>query len=174
MDWIKQKGKNIATKITADKLFKAWRVAKSPTDSDTIANVLRDAGVPEQVLLDVYASVGLEVPVKPEQPEKADTTQTTTQTAGATKQEPTLNADVIMKAIQNMTPAQLQSLSRQLEQTPKLHPDIKVMNTVPMVLRYRNQDYALSDDNRTWVKFGSDKPASPEMTEFLHKQLRAL
>lgn len=52
-----------------------------------------------------------------------------------------------------------------------LHPDVKVMNAAsPVVLRYRNQDYALSADDRTWVKFGSNKPASPEMTKFLRNQ----
>jgi len=56
-----------------------------------------------------------------------------------------------------------------------LNPDVKVVSSAsPLVLRYKTQDFALSDDNMTWVRFGSNREASPEMSRFLHKQLRLL
>lgn len=91
------------------------------------------------------------------------------------RREPTLSVDAIIKAIQHMTPEQLQRLSGQSQQPPELHTDVSVVNAAdPIVLRYKNQDYALADDDRTWVKFGTKKAAPAEMAKFLHKQLRAL
>jgi LysM repeat protein len=44
------KGKNITTKITADKLMQAWKKAGSPTDSEQVKAVLKAAGVGDQVI----------------------------------------------------------------------------------------------------------------------------
>lgn len=57
-----QVGKNLTTKITADKLTSAWKAANSPTDSDQIADILRKAGVSDQVLSAVYKSMKLKLP----------------------------------------------------------------------------------------------------------------
>jgi LysM repeat protein len=47
------KGKNITTKITADKLIQAWKKAGSPTDSEQVKAVLKAAGVADQVIASV-------------------------------------------------------------------------------------------------------------------------
>ena len=50
VDWAKTKGENLTTKITADKLLQAWKKAQSPTDSDVVAKVMIDAGVPQETV----------------------------------------------------------------------------------------------------------------------------
>jgi hypothetical protein len=55
-------GKNITTKVTADKLKSAWKKAGSPTDSEEIANVLRSAGVNDDVIAPVYKSMSIPAP----------------------------------------------------------------------------------------------------------------
>jgi hypothetical protein len=49
-----QVGSNLTNKVTADKLNKAWVAAGSPTDSEQVKQVLITAGVPENVVADVY------------------------------------------------------------------------------------------------------------------------
>jgi hypothetical protein len=56
---------------------------------------------------------------------------------------------------------------------PRLHPDVGVVSSHPVVLRYKKQDYALNQFDH-WVRFGTNKDASPEMAQFLNKQLQAL
>lgn len=51
--------------------------------------------------------------------------------------------------------------------------DLTVVSSSPMVMRYRNQDFALTDSGR-WVRFGSNKLASPEMEAYLTRQLEKL
>jgi hypothetical protein len=51
--------------------------------------------------------------------------------------------------------------------------DVTVVSSSPVVLRYRNQDFALTDSDR-WVRFGSNKLASPEMEAYLTRQLQKL
>jgi hypothetical protein len=55
-------GKNITTKVTADKLNSAWKKAGSPTDSDAIAGILKKAGVSDEVLAPVYKQLGAKLP----------------------------------------------------------------------------------------------------------------
>lgn len=57
--------------------------------------------------------------------------------------------------------------------TPPLPTDVTVVSSSPIVLRYRNQDFALTDNDR-WVRFGSNKLASPEMEAYLNRQLEKL
>jgi DNA-binding transcriptional MerR regulator len=52
-------GKNITTKITADKLNKAWTAAGSPTDSDAIAKFLTAQGVNPDVVDSAMSTVGV-------------------------------------------------------------------------------------------------------------------
>jgi serine/threonine protein kinase len=54
---VKQTGKNLTTKITADKLQKIWNKAGSPTDSNAVADLLRTAGVSDEILAPVYKSM---------------------------------------------------------------------------------------------------------------------
>jgi LysM repeat protein len=49
-NWARTKGQNLTTKITADKLLQAWKKAQSPTDSDAVAKVMINAGVPQETV----------------------------------------------------------------------------------------------------------------------------
>jgi hypothetical protein len=60
-----------------------------------------------------------------------------------------------------------------LADAPALSPGIGVVSSDPVVLSYDKRKYALNRSNQ-WVVFGSTKTASPEMNEFLNKQLRAM
>jgi D-alanyl-D-alanine carboxypeptidase len=62
--------------------------------------------------------------------------------------------------------------SVQHQATP-LASGVTVVSSSPVVLSYRNKDYALTN-NDTWVFFGSNKSPSAEMVAFLNKQLQSL
>jgi hypothetical protein len=49
-----QVGKNITTKVTADKLMSAWKKAGSPADSNKVYQVMRNAGVSDEVMKPVF------------------------------------------------------------------------------------------------------------------------
>ena len=57
MDKLKTVGKNLTTKVTADKLNSAWKKAGSPMDSEELAKVLTAAGVGDDVVKSVYADL---------------------------------------------------------------------------------------------------------------------
>ena len=57
-----QTGQNLTNKVTTDKLNKAWRAANSPTDSDQIADIVRKAGVSDDVLSATYKNMKLPAP----------------------------------------------------------------------------------------------------------------
>ncbi len=59
VDWAKTKGKNLTTKVTADKLNSAWKKAGSPMDSDQLATFLQDQGVDAGIVDKVYADLKL-------------------------------------------------------------------------------------------------------------------
>lgn len=59
---IKQAGTNLTTKVTADKLNKAWQAAGSPTDSDQLADFLTKQGVDAEIVKSVYADMKLPAP----------------------------------------------------------------------------------------------------------------
>jgi hypothetical protein len=43
-------GTNLTTKVTADKLMSAWKKAGSPTDSDAVAKIMKQAGVDDAII----------------------------------------------------------------------------------------------------------------------------
>lgn len=55
----------------------------------------------------------------------------------------------------------------------KLHKEVQVVDSDPIVLRFRNQDYVLNNQDQ-WQRFGSQKPVDPMVARFLTKQLQAL
>jgi ribosomal protein L12E/L44/L45/RPP1/RPP2 len=59
MDWLKNKAKNLTTKVTADKLNSAWQKAGSPTDSEQLKKFLTDQGVAKEVVDKVYTDMKL-------------------------------------------------------------------------------------------------------------------
>lgn len=65
-------GKNLTTKITADKLNTAWQKAGSPTDSDELFNFLTQQGINKEVIAPVYSTMKLPVPKGAEQEPAAD------------------------------------------------------------------------------------------------------
>lgn len=79
-DTIKNKaatvGKNLTTKVTADKLNTAWKKAGSPTDSEAVAQVIQGAGVDPAVVSKAYTDMGVAAPA-------AKTEPTLDKTAGA-------------------------------------------------------------------------------------------
>lgn len=54
---VKQFGTNLTTKVTADKLNSAWEKAGKPTESGEIATLLVKNGVPQDVMLNVFAKM---------------------------------------------------------------------------------------------------------------------
>jgi hypothetical protein len=55
-------GKNLTTKVTASKLMSAWQKAKSPTDSDALADFLKQQGVNDQVVATTFKDMQLPAP----------------------------------------------------------------------------------------------------------------
>ena len=68
-----QVGKNITTKITADKLQSAWQKAGSPTDSSQIAALLLKNGVSQQIIDAVFKQ--MKIQATPAQKPKAQPQQ---------------------------------------------------------------------------------------------------
>jgi hypothetical protein len=59
-DKAKQVGKNITTKVTADKLQNAWVAAGSPTDSVGVGKILTGAGIDPETVKTAMQSIGVE------------------------------------------------------------------------------------------------------------------
>ena len=58
----RQVGTNITTKVTADKLMKAWNKAGKPTDSVQIAQWLTTQGVDGAVMQQAFQTAGIKMP----------------------------------------------------------------------------------------------------------------
>ena len=61
-NWLKTKGKNLTTKITADKLNSAWEKAGSNPDSEAVAQVMQSAGVAPEVVAGAFKQAGVPAP----------------------------------------------------------------------------------------------------------------
>jgi len=141
LDWLKTKGKNITTKVTADKLKSMWTKDGKPMDSEKIAAILRQAGVKDDVVASAFNAVEAPVPswvrtpaaaqpaVEPAATTAATATQpaaaTATQPAAATATQPAagksataapaMDTDQILKSYEMMTPEQRKQLIKDLE-----------------------------------------------------------
>jgi ribosomal protein L12E/L44/L45/RPP1/RPP2 len=62
---IKQTGKNLTTKITADKLKKAWEFEGGNTDSEAIKVFLKNQGVTPEIIDGAMKTVGIQAPAAP-------------------------------------------------------------------------------------------------------------
>lgn len=60
--WLKTKAQNITQQVTADKLMQAWKKAGSPTDSNAVADVMKQSGVNAEVVTKVYKDMQLPAP----------------------------------------------------------------------------------------------------------------
>jgi hypothetical protein len=58
-------GRQLTTKVTAEKLNTNWKVAGSPTDSDKLFDFLIKQGVPDAVARKVYSDLKLDTPPMP-------------------------------------------------------------------------------------------------------------
>ena len=111
-----QVGKNITTKITADKLMTAWKKAGSPTDSDAIADVLRSAGVRDDVIAPVYKTMSVPFTPKPAAEPKADAPAaqggdtSAAQPAAGGDQPAGMDFKSLQKAVSGLTPQDAKSL----------------------------------------------------------------
>jgi hypothetical protein len=61
--WLQTKGKNLTTKVTADKLNSAWQKAGAPTDSEELKAFLTQQGVDQGIVDTVYGD--LKIPAAP-------------------------------------------------------------------------------------------------------------
>lgn len=86
-------GKNLTTKVTADKLNSAWQKAGSPTDTVELFDFLTQQGVSKEVIAPVYDTMKLPVPKSAAQDEPADDKQAAPDAVGQkldpAKAEPT-------------------------------------------------------------------------------------
>jgi len=133
LDWLKTKGKNITTKVTADKLKSMWTKDGKPMDSEKIAAILRQAGVKDDVVASAFNAVEAPVPswvrtpaaAQPAAEPAATTAATATQPAAATATQPAagksataapaMDTDQILKSYEMMTPEQRKQLIKDLE-----------------------------------------------------------
>jgi hypothetical protein len=96
LDTVKNFGKNLTTKVTADKLNSAWKAAGSPTESDAVFKVLQDAGVEPAVISKIYTDMSIPAPagrVEPTLPPD---------TAPASNNEPpTINTQTVHQQVKN-------------------------------------------------------------------------
>jgi hypothetical protein len=60
--YVQKKAGNLTTKVTADKLSKAWQKAGSPTDSEELAKFLKDQGVVDDIVIGAYQTMKLPAP----------------------------------------------------------------------------------------------------------------
>jgi len=65
---LKGAGKQLTTKVTADKLMSAWKKAGSPTDSAEVYKVIKSLGVNDDVIKGTYDSMKIQVPTDSEAP----------------------------------------------------------------------------------------------------------
>jgi hypothetical protein len=63
--WLANKAKGLTTKTTATDLTAAWQAAGSPTDSEEVAKVLRDAGVSDDIIGKTFTDMGVPAPGAP-------------------------------------------------------------------------------------------------------------
>jgi hypothetical protein len=117
VDKAKTVGHNLTTKVTADKLQSAWKQAGSPTDSEAVANVLRQAGVGDDVINSTFASLQIptsntqtDAEVNPSVP-PTDATQPTAKTSKVVgKRAAEQQIDQLVQAISSLKSNQRQSV----------------------------------------------------------------
>ena len=119
-------GKNMTTKVTADKLNSAWKKAGSPTDSDAIAAVLRKAGVSDEVLAPVYKQLGAKLPAATDPQGKIEPTLDPAKpgaTGGQTGQAPApMDFKGIQQAVAKLSPADAKALVTHIDSLSKTAP----------------------------------------------------
>jgi hypothetical protein len=106
LDKIKTFGKNLTTKVTADKLNSAWQKAGAPTDSNELSAFLKTQGVSDDVVASTYAA--LKIPT-------ADTTASTD--APAAKKQAKIGLGQINKILPTLRTRDLLSIQKTVVNT---------------------------------------------------------
>jgi hypothetical protein len=106
LDKIKTFGKNLTTKVTADKLNSAWQKAGAPTDSNELSAFLKTQGVGDDVIASTYAA--LKIPT-------ADTTASTD--APAAKKSAKIGLGQINKLLPTLRTRDLLSIQKTVVNT---------------------------------------------------------
>jgi hypothetical protein len=106
LDKIKTFGKNLTTKVTADKLNSAWKKAGAPTDSNELSAFLKAQGVGDDVIASTYAD--LKIPA-------ADTAASSD--APAADKSSTMSLAQINKILPTLRTRDLLSIQQVLQKT---------------------------------------------------------
>lgn len=102
-------GKNLTTKVTADKLNSAWKKAGSPTDSEQVSQVIQGAGVDPAVVSKSFTDMGIETSaasVPAADPTKPDELDDVKKNAGL----PTVNINDMLAQIIALDPKNQQQV----------------------------------------------------------------
>lgn len=104
-------GTNLTTKVTADKLMSAWKRAGSPTDSDAVAAIMKQAGVDDAIIASSMKAVGGQSATTP-----APATATTPATAPKPVDAQTQKfIQQLVASYAALTPAEKATLKKELE-----------------------------------------------------------
>lgn len=57
--WVKSKGRELSKKVSYESLIKAWQAADYPSDSVQIEKLLKNAGIDDNTVYEVFTSVGI-------------------------------------------------------------------------------------------------------------------
>lgn len=104
-DRLKSFGTSLTNKVTADQLMKAWEAAGKPTESEKIIEIMKQAGVSDEVVNQVLTDMGIPAPAETP-PAETPPTATTGETPAAPATKPTLKepktTDEMINAIQSL------------------------------------------------------------------------
>jgi len=96
-------GSNLTNKVTASKLNAAWKKADSPTDSNELADFLKQQGISDDVIQQVYQTMNIEMPAgqqqEPEQDQQASDQQKDQQPAAQPAQQQQVDAVPSVKLV---------------------------------------------------------------------------
>jgi hypothetical protein len=98
-------GTNLTTKVTADKLMTAWKRAGSPTNSDAVAAIMKQAGVDDAIIASSMKAVGGQSAPANTPPTDATTTPAPTDATTAPTDATTVPAPTDATTPANTTPA---------------------------------------------------------------------
>ena len=96
-------GTNLTTKVTADKLMSAWKKAGSPTDSDAVAAIMKQAGVDDAIIASSMKAVG------------GQSAQSATEPAKPVDAQTQKFIQQLVASYQVLTPAEKAQLKKELE-----------------------------------------------------------
>lgn len=115
-------GSNLANKVTAAKLNAAWKKAGSPTESNELANFLKQQGVGDDVIGQVYQGMNIEMPAdqqqEPEQDQAQDQQPQQQPAQTQAQQQPAAvpSVKLVIEKIKKLAPEDRTSLLQDLKQ----------------------------------------------------------